>query len=163
MSNVHDSKKNYTCEKCGKEFFQKSTLVDHNNSHEGIRNFKCGQCPKKFMRKFYLKTHVEAVHSKKIDAGVKKFKCEHCSKSFNRKFSLTLYKTVQHSDEKILECNESGKVYDLESLMITSRSNSTESLNRYEEPAVKKEKSSSINSYQNLKDFKCDTCDQTLR
>ena len=59
VSNVHEKKKNYTCDKCGKEFFKKSPLIDHNNSHEGIRNSKCGQCPKEFVRKGDLKIHVE--------------------------------------------------------------------------------------------------------
>ena len=107
----------------------------------------------------------------------KKFECDQCLESFNRNFSLTLHKTVIHSNAKTLKCKQSGKIYNIENKFESShnfqvksteddkksRSNSTESLNRYEEPPVKEKKSSSIKSYQNLTDFKCDTCDQTLR
>ena len=51
------------------------------------------------------------------------FQCGQCSESFKKNFSLTLHRTVVHSDVKTLECNQSGKVYNLEGL-VKSRSNS---------------------------------------
>ena len=71
----------------------------------------------------------------KYQANENKFQCEQCSKSFNRNFSLTLHRTVVHSDVKTLECNQSGKVYNLEGLVKCSTSNST---------------STSINSQRNI-------------
>ena len=49
------------------------------------------------------------------------FKCGQCSESFKKNFSLTLHRTVVHSDVKTLECNQSGKVYNLEGLVKCSR------------------------------------------
>ena len=65
----------------------------------------------------------------------KKFHCNQCSESFNRNFSLTIHTTVVHSEVKTLECNQSGKVYNLKGLVKCSTSCST---------------STSINSQRNI-------------
>lgn len=73
------TKKQFKCQKCGKNFSSKTTVQKHSRLHDGIRPFSCKTCGKSFSEKFSLKRHVM------IHTGEKPFKCLICNKSYSRK------------------------------------------------------------------------------
>lgn len=78
---MHDRKRQYICQVCGKSFVQKNCLYNHLQIHAGILPHKCEYCHKTFVRIQNLKSHT-GVHT-----GEKPFKCAMCPETF--KFSAS--------------------------------------------------------------------------
>ncbi|XP_044729641.1 zinc finger protein 182-like [Chrysoperla carnea] len=97
---VKKSKKypfNYTCETCGKQFYEAKNYKEHRDMHLGIKRFECEICGKNFAKKQHKEIHKLRVCSKSkkintVDELIKdeisdnnqepKWKCNKCDKGF---------------------------------------------------------------------------------
>jgi len=78
----------FTCEKCGKEFKQKRSLLRHMKTHaDSSQTYSCSICDKVFSRPDHRKRH-EAAHSYSLSCGV-------CGQYFNRLDNLARHR-AQH-------------------------------------------------------------------
>ena len=61
---IHEDRKTYKCDKCGKLFTKASNLKAHIHIvHEDNKDHKCESCGKSFSQADKLKTHIHAVHA----------------------------------------------------------------------------------------------------
>ncbi|KAK6639473.1 hypothetical protein RUM43_007746 [Polyplax serrata] len=125
VRNVHEGRRDWICDICGKGFPEKSVREDHRRTHTGecpyvchacgkafktmaslcihskvhVNDFpyRCTYCPGKFRWKTQLNGHL-TTHT-----GEKKHKCDVCGKAFGVKCDLNRHKHV-HSDEKPFSC-----------------------------------------------------------
>ena len=88
IQNVHEGKRDYKCEFCGKLFTQKGTLKSHIGFiHEmSKKEHKCGYCGKSCGSKRYMKIHIDVVHEGKT------YDCDTCGKSFATEGVLNKHK-----------------------------------------------------------------------
>ncbi|KAF9414288.1 hypothetical protein HW555_007766 [Spodoptera exigua] len=99
-----DRKRNYTCDRCGKMFYNKGTLTSHILSHDKNRPHVCRICNKSFLYPNMLRRHVE-MHS-----GVKPFSCEQCGRCFRLQYQLNAHKIV-HTDSMPYVCSYCNKAF----------------------------------------------------
>ena len=63
MTNIHEQKKKYKCQKCDAKYMRRSELENHQAAvHEGIKPFKCDLCENRFSSKGNLKVHMKRIH-----------------------------------------------------------------------------------------------------
>jgi len=94
------------CEKCNKEFLNKSTLKTHLNKSHSERSFFCQECGKVFKTKGNLKNHLE--YHKGPDSW--KFQCSTCGKKCVSKNVLDAHLRT-HTGEKPYVCQYCGEKY----------------------------------------------------
>lgn len=99
-----DRKRNYTCDRCGKMFYNKGTLTSHILSHDKNRPHVCRICNKSFLYPNMLRRHVE-MHS-----GVKPFSCEQCGRCFRLQYQLNAHKII-HTDAMPYVCSYCNKAF----------------------------------------------------
>lgn len=99
-----DRKRNYTCDRCGKMFYNKGTLTSHILSHDKNRPHVCRICNKSFLYPNMLRRHVE-MHS-----GVKPFSCEQCGRCFRLQYQLNAHKII-HTDSMPYVCSYCNKAF----------------------------------------------------
>ncbi|KAJ8707296.1 hypothetical protein PYW08_011430 [Mythimna loreyi] len=99
-----DRKRNYTCDRCGKMFYNKGTLTSHILSHDKNRPHVCRICNKSFLYPNMLRRHVE-MHS-----GVKPFSCEQCGRCFRLQYQLNAHKII-HTDSMPYVCSYCHKAF----------------------------------------------------
>ena len=89
----NQSKKQFQCDICLKNFSKKAYLKVHRRVHTGEKPYACEFCEKRFSHRVSLK------HHKMIHTGEKPYQCELCNESFRRRQQLVLHQR-RHSGEK---------------------------------------------------------------
>uniref|UniRef100_A0A182PBH7 Uncharacterized protein n=1 Tax=Anopheles epiroticus TaxID=199890 RepID=A0A182PBH7_9DIPT len=84
------------CPVCGKMVYD---VADHTICHTKERKFVCPHCSMAYGRKTYLKTHIEAVHLKKVVRS-----CEICKRDFTQRTGYEAHMRAQHNIGKWYEC-----------------------------------------------------------
>ncbi|XP_053545627.1 histone-lysine N-methyltransferase PRDM9-like [Bombina bombina] len=107
-SNLHNQTqsgtKPYTCQECGKDFSQMSSLVRHHKTHTGEKPYICQICGKGFSQRSTLFRH-SIIHT-----GEKPYVCQICGKGFNQGSDLVKHKRM-HTGDKPYVCQTCGKGY----------------------------------------------------
>lgn len=97
--------KQFSCDRCGKEFQTKVQLQTHNRSvHSDLRPFSCRFCDKTFKSKLTLRQH-ERIHT-----GERPYQCPHCSKAFRQDVHLVNHIRL-HTGEKPFVCTYCNKAF----------------------------------------------------
>lgn len=93
----------FKCLTCGKDFKQKSTLLQHERIHTDSRPYSCGEfgCGKRFRQQSHLTQHL------RIHANEKPYSCAYCVRSFRQRAILNQHLRI-HSGEKPYSCGEFG-------------------------------------------------------
>ncbi|XP_063754091.1 zinc finger protein Gfi-1b-like isoform X2 [Eleginops maclovinus] len=94
----------YTCDTCGREFKNKTTLNRHFRVHTSERPYFCNTCGRTFKDIATLRKH-ESIHT-----GEKPYPCQICGKHFRLKNDVTNHMRT-HTDERPHVCNICGKRY----------------------------------------------------
>lgn len=81
----------FKCLTCGKDFKQKSTLLQHERIHTDSRPYGCPECGKRFRQQSHLTQHL------RIHANEKPFSCAYCPRSFRQRAILNQVRTVIHA------------------------------------------------------------------
>lgn len=92
----------FKCLTCGKDFKQKSTLLQHERIHTDSRPYGCSECGKRFRQQSHLTQHL------RIHANEKPYACAYCPRSFRQRAILNQHLRI-HSGEKPYACPECGK------------------------------------------------------
>ncbi|XP_055378519.1 zinc finger protein 37 isoform X2 [Condylostylus longicornis] len=98
----HSDLRLFKCLSCGKDFKQKSTLLQHERIHTDARPYPCPECGKRFRQQSHLTQHI------RIHANEKPFSCAYCPRSFRQRAILNQHVRI-HSGEKPYSCPECGK------------------------------------------------------
>ena len=85
----------FKCLTCGKDFKQKSTLLQHERIHTDSRPYGCSECGKRFRQQSHLTQHL------RIHANEKPFACVYCERTFRQRAILNQHLRI-HSGEKPL-------------------------------------------------------------
>ena len=94
----------FKCLSCGKDFKQKSTLLQHERIHSDSRPYGCPDCGKRFRQQSHLTQHL------RIHANEKPFACVYCDRTFRQRAILNQHLRI-HSGEKPFVCPECGKSF----------------------------------------------------
>lgn len=81
----------FKCLTCGKDFKQKSTLLQHERIHTDSRPYGCSECGKRFRQQSHLTQHL------RIHANEKPFACIYCERTFRQRAILNQHLRI-HSD-----------------------------------------------------------------
>ncbi|KAJ8669720.1 hypothetical protein QAD02_000979 [Eretmocerus hayati] len=92
----------FKCLTCGKDFKQKSTLLQHERIHTDSRPYGCPECGKRFRQQSHLTQHL------RIHANEKPYACAYCERTFRQRAILNQHLRI-HSGEKPYQCPECGK------------------------------------------------------
>lgn len=96
--------KSHKCDKCGKEYTRKSTLVEHARTHTGERPYACDKCPKTYYRRSDFDVHCRS------HTGDRPHRCSECNKTFVTSSRLKSHKRI-HSGEKPYICPDCPKAF----------------------------------------------------
>ena len=104
---VHDDRRPFGCDICGRKFKRGCHLRDHKQIHErsDMRTFICDICDKIFVSLDTLKRH------KKIHSPEKPYKCEVCSKGFHRNCHLKSHLNTHSDMRDYVRCEICKKLF----------------------------------------------------
>ncbi|CAB3387528.1 Hypothetical predicted protein [Cloeon dipterum] len=124
-------KKEHSCEVCGKQFENHSTLMFHRKIHfPDSRTEKCEVCGWSTYSKGNLKKHM-ATH-----ATERPYVCDECGKRFTEKFILQKHREVHRPDRQVFKCHLCEKTFSTQ-----------HSLKNH------------VKRHQGLLNYECDLCD----
>ena len=99
-----DKDKRFSCLVCGKRFFYKFLLHNHELTHNPEKPFHCRMCPKKFKSKQALLLHTN------MHTGTRLHVCDLCGFSATKSFNLKRH-MLRHSDERPYTCNRCNSAF----------------------------------------------------
>jgi KRAB domain-containing zinc finger protein len=111
---VHEGRKDYKCETCGKTYVNSNQLKTHFSiKHEGKRHV-CDSCGKSFTESGSLNKHIKAVHE-----GRKDYKCKYCTKAFNTNTHVRQHeKSCPSNEQKVYHnCDRCDKSFIRKSML----------------------------------------------
>ncbi|XP_053960054.1 zinc finger protein 600-like isoform X2 [Anastrepha ludens] len=94
---IHENKKPYVCDECGRPIKTLAALVEHKLVHTNDTPYECEVCQRAFKNKARLKAHLET-HT---DSS---FICSECGLLLNTRRTLKMHMLV-HSDAKRYKCD----------------------------------------------------------
>ncbi|XP_052795974.1 zinc finger protein with KRAB and SCAN domains 7-like isoform X2 [Mya arenaria] len=97
MMSVHNTRRPWTCQKCGMNFPKEGQLRAHLFTHTGSHPYTCPYCDRSFNQKANMMRH-SLVHSKR-----RNFCCKFCAKTFTQPQILKTH-LLTHSKEKPFKC-----------------------------------------------------------
>lgn len=100
---VGESKKELTCNVCGKVFTRHFDLKRHMEVHETHRVYACCDCPKTFKSKGSLREHKKNhITTSGTSAEAQKVGCEcrYCGRMISRKYDLNRHMKIVHGPKK---------------------------------------------------------------
>ncbi|XP_036321265.1 LOW QUALITY PROTEIN: zinc finger protein weckle-like [Rhagoletis pomonella] len=97
VQGIHENKKPYVCEECGRSMKTLAALSEHKLVHTDDTPYECEVCQKAFKTKARLKVHLET-HT------LSSFICPECGLSLNTRRTLKMHMIV-HSDAKRYKCD----------------------------------------------------------
>lgn len=94
---VH-AERNFSCERCGRTFAEKTKLNRHMLTHTGERSFRCqfDGCSKAFSLEANLKSHI------KTHTGEKPHKCQICDHAFSHPYNLRVHISRRHKEQSLV-------------------------------------------------------------
>ncbi|XP_018372975.1 PREDICTED: RE1-silencing transcription factor-like [Trachymyrmex cornetzi] len=99
VQRVHVRARNYKCNECEKNFFNKHDLAKHLSIHSQEKPYSCSICQKQFSRLTSLQRH------KKVHKEETHYACPHCDDEFFTTEELEEHKNSAHKKEKPFQCN----------------------------------------------------------
>jgi len=98
----------YACQFCGKGFYYKSFMLNHQRLHTGdYKECVCDLCGAVYKSVQVLNRHVRNAHQ-----DLRNFKCPHCDKAFHNKQRLDRHVNSQHTKSKLWPCPACHSKYD---------------------------------------------------
>ncbi|XP_072035759.1 uncharacterized protein [Amphiura filiformis] len=94
----------FVCQFCGKEFFTRANLNQHEMIHKGVKPHKCKSCEASFTSVTSLKYHVRTAHTGE------RYPCQICNKQCKSKGQLTSH-LRSHTDERPFKCKYCNKSF----------------------------------------------------
>jgi len=98
----------YACQFCGKGFYYKSFMLNHQRLHTGdYKECICDLCGAVYKSVQVLNRHVRNAHQ-----DLRNHKCDHCDKAFHNKQRLDRHINSQHTKSKLWPCPVCHSKYD---------------------------------------------------
>nr|CAD7409305.1 unnamed protein product [Timema poppensis] len=105
VNNVHNDKRPYLCDHCGKSFKRSDALKHHTFTTHGLSAYQCQVCSKIFRTQAQLNTHL-AVHS-----NIRAFLCEVCGSSFKTRAAQYKHVLHIHKNPKAYSCTQCSRKF----------------------------------------------------